>query len=88
MISERILVEIVSILAILSGVIIVIGISRKWRIFMSPPDHIWIFPLGPYVFVKDTKYERFIPTYNMILGITMIVVGILFILIAIFRYSR
>ncbi len=85
MISEKIELEIYGILAILSGVIIIIGTSRKWRIFIDPPDRIWIFPMWPHALVKNTKYKRFIPAYNLIGGVSAIIIGILFILVAIFQ---
>jgi hypothetical protein len=87
MMSEEIELEIYGILSILIGVIIIIGTSCKWRVFINPPDRILIFPMWPHALMKNTKYERFIPTYNMIGGIAGIVVGILFVLIAIFRYG-
>ncbi|GBE05146.1 MAG TPA: hypothetical protein ENG95_04205 [Nitrospirae bacterium] len=75
---EKFVLEISGLLSILIGLIIIIGVKQKWRFFVNPPDHIWIFPIWPYAVMKGTSSEKFIPTYNLICGIMGVIIGVLF----------
>jgi len=71
-----------SLLAILIGLVVIIGVKRKWHYLLHPPDHIWIFPLWPYALMKRPRFnEGFFATYHLIGGIGLVFVGIVFITI-------
>jgi len=83
--TEYTFLIVIGFLTLLVGFVIILGVKQKWHSIMHPPDHIWIIPIWPQALVKGTRLEKFLPKYYLIGGILMIIGGIGFILIAIFR---
>jgi hypothetical protein len=72
-------------ISILIGIVIVYGIRKGWNVLIHPPHHISGIPIWPYSLVRGTRFEKYIGLYNLVGGIVGIIVGTLFILIAIFK---
>jgi len=67
----------------LMGLLMVIGVKRKWRILLHPPDHVWIFTIWPYSLMKGPRYnERFFAVYHVIGGVVLCSVGLVFLLLS------
>lgn len=73
----------VSLAAVLIGLVISVGAHRKWHFLLNPPKRLWIFPLWPYALMTSPRFNaKFFATYHFISGIVFVVGGLaLFILI-------
>ena len=76
-----------SLVIILIGLVVIIGVQRRWHCLLHPPDRIWIFPIWPYALMKGPRFnERFFATYHLIGGIVLTFVGLTLFIVALVRY--
>ena len=57
------------------GAIVVIGILLKWSIFTDTDG--WIYRRSSGIILKDTPFEKFIPVFNALIGVFMIIGGLI-----------